>query len=122
MPSATGSVATAASPGRMPPIATPAEKNANSGTATPAENGRNRCSKTSASPGPASGSPLALSCRTGMVKPSTTPAMVAWMPEAWSRAQATTPMGSRMSQAAAGLIAWTPPRLKPLSRGPRSIS
>ena len=39
-----------------------------------------------------------------MAKPSSTPATVAWMPEAWTRAQVTAPSGSRISHAAEAFI------------------
>ena len=102
MPTATGSVRAEPRPSQ-PPTATPAEKKAKTGTAMPAEIGRNRCSKISARPGPASGPPLAWERSTGTAKPSSTPATVAWMPEACTSAQVTTPSGSRISQAASGV-------------------
>ena len=76
---------------------TPAENKANTGTANPADTGRSRCSKCSASPG-ASGSFARGSGRTGTVKPSSTPATVACIPEACTRAQVAAASGSSRYQ------------------------
>ena len=101
MPIATVSVAAERIPSR-PPIATPAEKNAKTGTAKPLASGRNRCSRTGARPW--AGSSSSITCgwvfRTGVAKPSSTPAIVAWMPLLYIRIQTTKPRGSRISQAA----------------------
>ncbi len=87
MPRATGSLSAETSPSR-PPKATPAANSAKIGTATPADTGLQRCSKCSAID---TASPSRLSA--GTANPSSTPATVAWMPEAWTSAQATTPSG-----------------------------
>ena len=54
--------------------------------------------------GPPPGPPLAWDRITGMANPSSTPATVAWIPEACTKAQVITPKGSRISHAAAGLV------------------
>jgi hypothetical protein len=72
-PPVTGSVKAERTPS-PPPTATPAEKNANSGTAIPAETGRTRFSKIPARSGDVFGPPSVAERRTGMAKPSTTPA------------------------------------------------
>ncbi len=99
IPIVTGSLKAERNPS-IPPMVTPVEKNAKSGTARPADSGRNRCSKASANPGPVTESSAL--CLTGMANPRRTPAIVAWIPDECSSAQATTPIGSSTSQAAAG--------------------
>ena len=42
--------------------------------------------------------------RTGTAKPSSTPATVAWIPDAWTSAHVTAPSGSRISHAAEAWI------------------
>ncbi len=106
MPSAIGSLRDSVRP-ESPPIATPAAKNAKIGTARLAERGRMRCSKCSASPGPASGPPAARERTTGTVKPSSTPATVAWMPDACTSPQVRAARGMQH-----------PPRADPALHGP----
>ena len=68
------------------------------GDREPADSGRRRCSKCSASPGPACGPPAAALRITGTVNPSSTPATVAWMPDAWTNAQVSEARGRSSHQ------------------------
>ncbi|MNW57806.1 hypothetical protein D3C74_356350 [compost metagenome] len=72
---------------------TPAAKNAKIGSAIPAETGRTTCSywcvREDFSPNRTTA---------GTVKPRSTPATVAWIPDAWTRAQTTNASGSRSHQ------------------------
>ncbi len=75
------------------------------GTAKPAKTGRMRCSRASESPGPASGPPLALLHASGIHATIAGVVLGFTIPVLRSQAQATMPIGSRISHAAAG---WTP--------------
>ena len=85
-----------------PPTATPAEKNAKTGMITPLDSGRKRCSRVGARPSRGSSSRMmrGFSLSTGTMKPSSTPAIVAWMPDSYTSHQVTRPMGRRMTHAA----------------------
>ncbi len=86
-PWATGSLA--ASRRACPSSDTPAANRAKIGTATPAEIGRHRCSTCAARQCSALSSLAA-----GIARPSTTPAIVAWTPDACMNPQLTRPSGT----------------------------
>ncbi|OUE29889.1 hypothetical protein BFL35_12940 [Clavibacter michiganensis] len=105
MPSATLSASDAARPSR-PPTATPAEKNAKTGTATPAETGLHRSAKWCVSGWRSSWpeasrwvTPARVVAMAGTRRPSATPAMVAWIPDACTSAHAANPSGMSRYQA-----------------------